>query len=162
MATSDSYLRQVTPEHLEASSGALAELCALVSTGEGTSGESLQLRLGHVDHGAFLTHLLHGFAVLQATADGRLVGAVDGEVMYAVVANQSVEMQVQTVLSMVASFIARHDRIKLITSSDRDGLDMDVEIAEVDMKAAMDSQIDHFERGTGEKQPWDLRARASA
>lgn len=66
------YVPEVTQEHLEASAIALNQLCNLATTASIEPEDFvLEVRVGHYDHGAFLTLTLNGFALLDATSAGR-------------------------------------------------------------------------------------------
>jgi hypothetical protein len=104
-----SFVPQVTREHLDASADALRQLCELATMVPMRPDEPvLDVRVGHYDHGAFLTLALSGFAVLDTTSDGRLLPVGEGSpVRYAVVVNRSVDDQISQTRTFLGSLVAR-------------------------------------------------------
>jgi hypothetical protein len=134
---SEPYLRQVSQKHLDASTAALTEFSTLVSTTIGRASDSLRVRIGHLDHGAFLNHLVHGFAMLQASPDGLVAGGPgEHEVLYAIVVNQTLDTQMRTALACVASYLARHQLISSFRRNDDDVTGLDTAIVDLDAQVA--------------------------
>ena len=139
MDPDEPYRGQVSRPHLDASVSALEELAGLVTTtGEADPSRTLRLRLGHLDHGGFLTHLLHGFPIPQIRPDG-LISTGDGtaEVMYAIIINQTLEVQLRTALASVASYLARQAIIRRVLASDQDATNLDQLVADMDAQAEL-------------------------
>lgn len=137
MADPEPYLQHVSRAHVEASAAALAELAALASTGPSRKGAQLiRLRFGHLDHGGFLTNVRHGFAIMPVTPHGQLLG-IEGEILYAIVLNHTVDLQLRTTLSLIASLLARQDMVRAARVPGTDGLDLDITATSVDQRAAV-------------------------
>ncbi len=135
----ETYLRRVSRAHLDNSIAALSELADRVTTvGDTVPADTLRIRLGHIDHGGFLSHLLHGFAMTQLSPDGLIAGP-DGtnEVLYAVVLNQPLDVQLRTALASVASYLARQDVIGSVRAGDEDATNLDRVVAEMDARVAI-------------------------
>src|SRR6266536_6213758 len=113
----------VTAPHMAASASALTELAGLVTADSGLrGGHPLYVRLSHFEHGAALSLQLYGFPVLPAAEEPvirppapgikdkppaaglRPPEAVSAEdpLIWAVVANHSVAVQIEHTLSMLA------------------------------------------------------------
>ena len=89
----------------------------------------LLVRVGCVDHGAFLSPVLQGFSIFHATNDGVLTGPGDGELVYTVALMQPVELQIQTALSFFGTLIERQSLINgcdfEVTELERSAQDLD-------------------------------------
>jgi hypothetical protein len=128
-AVSDLF-RPLTRSHVAASSETLTDLANLVSSHAGpTNSDNLHVRLALYEHGAFLSPLLHGFVLHMATGKKEpqrkipllpqppqahtlhLPTITDDQhyLTYAIVANNSVELQIQHTLSTLARLIARRE-----------------------------------------------------
>ena len=145
MTGSFGYVPQVTREHLDASASALRKLSELATTAPFRPEDPvLDVRIGHYDHGAFLTLALHGFALLDTTGDGRLmsVGAA-GPVRYAVVVNRSVDDQISQTLTFLANLVARQSVTRTLKSGEGSIDQIDRRVAEVDeqVEAALTEQL---------------------
>lgn len=139
MSPDEPYLRHVSRAHLETSATALSDLASIVTTpGDCDPDRTLRVRLGHLDHGGFLTHLLHGFAMTEVSPDGLIAGG-DGtsEVLYAVILNQTLEVQLRTALASVSTYLARQDVLRHVRASDQDATNLDQVVAEMDAHAAL-------------------------
>lgn len=122
----------VTASHMAASVSALTELARLSSADSGQSGtRPLHVRLSHFEHGAALSLQLFGFAVLPATGEPvirptppgmaakppaaglRSPEAVSAEdpLIYAVIANHSVPVQIEHTLGTLAMLVARQELV---------------------------------------------------
>jgi hypothetical protein len=135
---SQEYVPQVTQEHLDASGDALEELCKLATAVAVQSHDPvIEVRIGHYDHGAFLTLQLDGFALLDATEDGRLQPVGEGTpVLYAVVVNRSIDNQISQTLRFLGSLVARQEITRNISAAGGDISQIDRRVAEVDDQVA--------------------------
>jgi hypothetical protein len=145
VAESHGYVSAVTQEHLDASASSLGQLCELVTVAPLKPKDPvLNVRVGHYDHGAFLTLKLNGFALLETTSDGRLqpVGG-DSPVRYAVVVNRSVDDQISQTLTFLASLVARQSVTRSIRSGEGNISQIDRRVAGVDaeVSAALTDQL---------------------
>jgi hypothetical protein len=132
------FVPRVTREHLNASADALGQLTELVTTAPvRRDSPVLDVRIGHYDHGAFLTLALSGFALLDTTSDGRLL-PVGGEspMRYAVVVNRPVDDQISQTLTFLASLIARQSVTGAIRRGADNVDDIDRRLAELDRQVA--------------------------
>jgi len=109
MAVEPHYLPIVTREHLDAASAAMRKIAALVSSVDHSGERSiLRVRVGLVDHGAFLSLDLRSFAMMAVDPEGSLTDvAHSGEVVLAMVANKPISVQITTLLQFLATFLAR-------------------------------------------------------
>jgi hypothetical protein len=133
--SNEPYLRRVSEAHVETSAAALSELSELISApGSAPPDRTLGVRLGHLDHGGFLSHLLHGFAMTKVTPDGLATGGDDGanDVMYAVILNQTLEVQIRTALSSIASYLGRQDVIRHVRAREQGVSNIDIAVADID------------------------------
>jgi hypothetical protein len=168
----DAGYGSVTAPHMAASASALTELARLTSADPGQRGaRPLHVRLSHFEHGAALSLQLFGFAVLPATGEPvirptppgmaakppaaglRSPEAVSAEdpLIYAVVANHSVAVQIEHTLAMLAMLVARQEFIS------GGGLD----IPEIDRLAAeVDTRATTAVRDTLRSQGWRAAAQA--
>ncbi len=117
-----------TAAHVQSSAAALQELAALVSVGSELTGvRPLHVRVSHFDHGAFLSNQLFSVSVLPVS--GRTVqlppdpvrgpsppatllggggsATVVEPLVLAVVPNHTVEVQIEVVLTVLATLLAR-------------------------------------------------------
>jgi hypothetical protein len=150
----DAGYGSVTAPHMAASASALTELARLTTADSGLRGaRTLHVRLSHFEHGATLSLQLYGFAVLLAAdepvirppvpgirdkppaAGLRPPGSTSAEnpLIWAVVANHSVAVQIEHTLAMLATLVARQ---KLISAGKEvDTSEIDRLAAEVDTRA---------------------------
>jgi hypothetical protein len=133
-----SFVPQVTREHLDASADALGQLCELTTTAAvRPEGPVIDVRIGHYDHGAFLTLALSGFALFDTTSEGRLLPVGEGNsVRYAVVVNRSVDDQISQTLTFLASLVARQAVTGAIRRGEGEIDDIDRRVAELDRQVA--------------------------
>jgi hypothetical protein len=138
LAGSQEYVPQVTREHLDASADALEQLCKLATAAPLQSHDPMiEVRIGHYDHGAFLTLQLDGFALLDTTEDGRLQPVGDGgPVLYAVVVNRSVDSQISQTLRFLGSLVARQEITQNLSAAGGDISQIDRRVTEVDDQVA--------------------------
>lgn len=145
-----------TASHVAASAAALAELADLTTAELGEHGaRPLHVQLSLFEHGAFLSPLLYGFAVLPAT--GELVirptpprmedrppvpaaglrspesASAENPFIYAVVANHSVSVQIEHTLAMLAMLVARQEFVAAGMGDDVSEIDRST--ADVDTRA---------------------------
>lgn len=168
----DAGYRSVTAPHMAASAAALTELAQITSADPGQRGaRPLHVRLSHFEHGAALSLQLFGFAVLPATGEPvirptppgmaakppaaglRSPEAVSAEdpMIYAVIANHSVPVQIEHTLAMLAMLVARQE---LISAG---GLN----VPEVDrLGAEADTRATTVVRDTLRSQGWRAAAQA--
>lgn len=126
---------EATGSHISASMRALAEVASLVSTQSTEDAYGQHVRLSLFDHGSCLNQLLFGFAVRLSL--GRTVTpppapllpppqaehlvqgpAATAEIplLYAVVANHPVEVQIQHTISFLARLVARRTMTQAVAS----------------------------------------------
>jgi hypothetical protein len=138
----------VTAQHSAASAAALTELALLASAAARQRGSHpLHVRLSHIEHGAALSPQLFGFPILLATGESVSWPSVpfmearppasglwppeatsaDDPLLYAVVANHPVPVQIEHTLGMLAKLVGRQE---LISAGKR------VDVAEIDRLAA--------------------------
>jgi hypothetical protein len=149
----DAGYGSVTASHMAASASALTELARLSSADPGQHGaRPLHVRLSHFEHGAALSLQLFGFSVLPATGE-RVISprpagmaakppaagllppdAVSAEdpMIYAVIANHSVPVQIEHTLATLAMLVARQE---LISAGGLNVPEIDRLGAEVDTRA---------------------------
>lgn len=168
----------VTGAHLAASLSALEELASLVSTQTSPSRSGQHVRLSLFDHEGFLNQLLFGFAVhlsldrvitppaaplLPPPRPGHAVQgpatSPDLPLLYAVVANHPVEVQIQHTLAFLARLISRRAITNVSVSTsidniDRRGSELD---AEADQEMANAQRADGWRAAAAA-----LRVRAQA
>jgi hypothetical protein len=158
MAQSPSYLKQLTTDHIKAGSAALTEIARRASkSAEKSDLTPVRLRVGHLDHGAFLSLQLNLFPIYQVEED-RLVDIRQrgSEVLVAIVVNQPVELQIRSLLKFMNSLVARQSLIgRKVLQGDIGSIDAEVESAD----AAAESDIEDGLRGGGD---WRLAADAIA
>ena len=164
--------RSVSAPHMAASESVLTELARLTSADLGRRNtRPLHVQLSHFEHGAVLSLQLFGFAVLPATGEPvtrptppgmvanppaaglRPPDAVSAEdpLIYAVIANHSVPVQIEHTLAMLAMLVARQE---LVSGG---GLD----IPEIDRLAAeVDTRASTTVRDTLRSQGWRAAAQA--
>ena len=144
----------VTAPHMAASAFALTELAGLATANAGLRGaRPLYVRLSHFEHGAALSLQLYGFAVLPAAGEPVIRQAVPGikdrppaaglrppeavsaedPLIWAVVANHSVAVQIEHTLGMLATLVARQGLIS--AGGDVDVSEIDRLAAEVDTRS---------------------------
>jgi len=135
------YLGQVGADHVDASVAALRQLAALASVpAPEAGGPVLRVRLGHYDHGAFLTLELQAFSFLWSGDGGRLFGGgADSPTTFAIVINKPVEVQLAHAIDMLATYVARQELIGLRRRADGDVHDLDQVVKEVDRLAIEDA-----------------------
>jgi hypothetical protein len=163
----------VTAPHMAASASALTELAGLATADSGLRGaRPLYVRLSHFEHGAALSLQLYGFAVLPAAGEPVIGPPVPGiedkppaaglrppdaasaedPVIWAVVANHSVAVQIEHTLAMLATLVARQELI----SAGRD-----VNVSEIDRLAAeVDTRSTTAVTDTLRSQGWRAAAEA--
>jgi hypothetical protein len=162
---------EATATHVSASLRALNELASLVSTSasEGSTGQHVRLSL--FDHGSCLNHLLFGFAVHAGTgrtltpptvpllpppdAEHLVQGAAataDRPLIYAVIANHPVEIQIQHTIAFLARLVAR----RTITPSGLSGVISEVDSVASQIDAEADNEVADLLRAEG----WRAAARA--
>ena len=150
----DAGYSSVTAPHMAASPAALTELARLTTADPGPRGaRPLHVRLSHFEHGAALSLQLFGFSVLPATGEPvirptppgmaarppaaglRPPEAVSAEhpLIYAVIANHSVPVQIEHTLAMLATLVARQELIS--AGKDLNVPEIDRVAAEVDTRA---------------------------
>jgi hypothetical protein len=133
---------EATGSHISASMTALDELSSLVSTqsAEGASGQHVRLSL--FDHGSCLNHLLFGFALrlslgrIITPPPGPLLPAPQAEhlvqgpatteespLLYAVIANHPVEVQIQHTISFLARLVGRRTITQAVVSESLSQID---------------------------------------
>jgi hypothetical protein len=155
------YLQSLTAEHLAAASSALREVARLVSV-EGQPGDRSvrRVRVGHIDHGAFLSLELRSFAMMEVDQQGLLLDPDSGEVILAMVANHPVSVQITTLLAFLANFLARQDLTSEMRSGDR-GID-DIDALALTADALATQQVeDDLRIGNWEQAARRLSSRAS-
>lgn len=156
-----SIREHLSQEHVDASLSALDELSRIVSAA-GPKGHaprrSLVVRIGCVDHGAFLSPVLQGFSIAHATPEGVLTGPGDGELVYAVVLLQPVESQIRTVLSFLGTLIERQ---RLIARGEFEVTELEGAAQEVDRQTA-DLLDDRLRRDDWREVAASIRERAFA
>src|ERR1035438_10293251 len=144
----------VTAPHMAATAFALTELAGLATANAGLRGaRPLYVRLSHFEHGAALSLQLYGFAVLPAAGEPVIRQAVPGikdrppaaglrppeavsaedPLIWAVVANHSVAVQIEHTLGMLATLVARQGLIS--AGGDVDVSEIDRLAAEVDTRS---------------------------
>lgn len=138
------YLPTLTLEHIEAASAALKKIAALASCPD-ESGQRARrcVRVGLVDHGAFLSLQLRSFAMMEVDQKGYLLNVADsGEVVLAMVANQPVSVQITTLLQFLETFLARQHLTAEIRSGGRGIADIDAIALSADESATRQVQDD--------------------
>jgi hypothetical protein len=129
---SDAGYGSVTAAHMEASAAALTELARLVTADTRARGtRPLHVRLSHFEHGGVLSLQLFGFPVLPAAGHSVTIPTPPGmeerppaaglrppeeasaqaPMIYAVVANHSVPVQIEHTLAALAALVARQELI---------------------------------------------------
>lgn len=117
---------EATGSHISASMAVLAELASLVSTQSTDDASGQHVRLGLFDHGSCLNHLLFGFVIHPSLgrtiipppapllpppqAEHLVQGpatTIESPLLYAVIANHPVEVQIQHTISFLARLVAR-------------------------------------------------------
>lgn len=143
----------VTAGHVKASAAALTELARLVTADPGARDtRPLHVRLSHFEHGGVLSLQLFGFPVLPATGQSVTVpmppgmeerppaaglrppeeASAQAPMIYAVVANHPVPVQIEHTLAWLASLVARQE----FRSAGKD-----IDVAGIDrLAAAVDTQ----------------------
>src|SRR6266487_1603815 len=122
----------VTASHMAASASALTELARLTTADSRQRGaRTLHVRLSHFEHGAALSLQLYGFAVLPAAEEPVIRPPVPGmkdkppaaglrppeaasaenPLIWAVVANHPVAVQIEHTLARLAALVARQELI---------------------------------------------------
>jgi len=147
---------RATADHVQGSVAALRELVGLVSAvPEPADGRALYVRLSHFDHGAFLSNQL--FSVTVFPVSGRTVrlprdpvqgsfppamllggggaGTVEEPLVLAVIPNHTVEIQIEVVLTALATLLARQSLVLKLRGGDIAGLDTKAQ--EVDARAEL-------------------------
>jgi hypothetical protein len=169
----DAGYGSVTAPHMAASASALTELARLTTADSGLRGaRALHVRLSHFEHGAALSLQLYGFPVLPAAdepvirtpvpgikdkppaAGLRPPGATSAKnpLIWAVVANHSVAVQIEHTLAMLATLVARQE----LTSAGKE-----VDTSEIDRLAAeVDTQATTAVTDTLRSQGWRAAAEA--
>lgn len=132
-----------TDSHMKSSASSLADLARIVSGApRQPDARPLYVRLSHFEHGAFLSPMLFGFWILEATGQiatrSAIPGVEDGSelpmsllrpagdsspehpVIYAVVANHPVSVQIEHTLATLAMLIARQE---VVSSAVGEGMD---------------------------------------
>lgn len=115
------YLRTVDPAHISSSAKALDELANLISAPAGIGhGQPQLVKFGSVDHGGFLNPMLYGFSMQYVSPEGEVGGdgADPGEVLYAVVINQKLDVQIRTALESVTNLLYRRELIKSVKATE--------------------------------------------
>ena len=149
MSSPTSYLQQLTTEHIEASTSVLTSIAERASSNPPSSDPSpIRVRVGHIDHGAFLSLSLNLFA-LYNVEDGRLVDVRQerGEVIVAVVVNQPIELQIRSFLRFLSDLTARQTVVRSRVLEGKIG-SIDAEVQAAD--AGADRIIDDRLRGGGD------------
>lgn len=118
---------EATRSHLLASTKALSELASIISTSPALANEDGQfVRIGLFDHGSCLNHLVFGFTIqlglgrtvqrpaaplMPAPPPAHVVqspiSTEDNPLLYAVVANHPVDVQIQHTISSLARLVGR-------------------------------------------------------
>jgi hypothetical protein len=133
------YLSGLSQAHIDASAAALKEVARRASTThQGPHGAPLKLRLGHVDHGGFLSLQLQLFSVYEVR-DNHLIdiGEKGGEVVVAITVNQPVEVQIRAVLGFLQSLVGRQTLIARKKEGEGEGIGgINAEVQAVDAAAA--------------------------
>lgn len=138
MTREEFYLPELPQTHIDAVSLALRQVADVVNHRDkiDISHSVRQVRIGLYDHGSFLSHSLRSFAMAELDADGLFVDSSrGGEVILAMVANQSVPIQVRTLLEFLSSYLARQQLIKDLQRSDREIADIDALALDADSRA---------------------------
>jgi hypothetical protein len=170
---SDAGYGSVTAAHMEASAAALTELARLVTAGTRAHGtRPLHVRLSHFEHGGLLSLQLFGFPVLPAAGHSVTIPTPPGveemppatglrapgeasaqaPMIYAVVANHSVPVQIEHTLAELAALVARQELISVGKG---------VNVGEIDKLAATaDTQATTAVTDTLRSQGWRAAAQA--
>lgn len=164
---------RATADHVQGSVAALRELVGLVSAvPEPADGRALYVRLSHFDHGAFLSNQL--FSVTVFPVSGRTVrlprdpvqgsfppamllggggaGTVEEPLVLAVIPNHTVEIQIEVVLTALATLLARQSLVLKLRGGDIAGLDTKAQ--EVDAWAELAVQDALCARADGVRRRW--------
>jgi hypothetical protein len=144
MTDSSGYLPTLTREHIEAATSALKSIAALASYPDESGQRSKRrVRVGHIDHGAFLNLSLRSIAMLEVDKQGLLLDAAgSGEVVVAMVVNQPISLQITTLLEFLGAYLARQDLTSEMRSGGRDIGDVDALALSADAHAAQQVQDD--------------------
>lgn len=163
----------VTAEHMRASAAALTELARLVTVdAHARDARSLYVRISHFEHGGVLSLELFGFPVLPAAGQSVSIpvppgmkekppavglcppeeASAEAPMIYAVVANHPVPVQIEHALAWLASLMARQEFISAGKS---------IDVAEIDrLAAAVDTQAMTSVTDMLRTQGWRAAARA--
>lgn len=125
-----------TTNHVAEASSRLRELCEIVSTTELQSPRAtINVRVGHYDHGGFLSLNLHGFSVFQTPESHLSWRGPDNTLLYAVVVTLPVPTQAKTLLSFLTNLLARQGFTESLRSHEESVSDLYAKVSKLNTDA---------------------------